>query len=458
MKDIYLVNYSVKGIKTLDQLVSLSFYKKIIPKDPDTQDYNIKGIYGMNGTGKSGIVSSVEILKNLLVNPDYLSNPLAQKKLGAIINKGTHELFIEADYMCSSKHKLMYFRYNVILSLDSFGKYVISYEKLASKAATSKSTHMTTIFEVKDGEIISVKNEPDDADFSGLLFAKTANLLSTASICSLFFQKIFLPSAKDGTFSKSTMFFELLTLTIFGQKLHVYMDQDDSHTDYLINNSIGYSNDAETDHSDFDIVMKNYLSMTPESLNHLKITGNIVLKTSFEKFEKSIQKLYQFLHIFKEDLKSIEIDKKETHNCWVCDLIMVYDSYKVHAELESTGIKKLIRLFVYLQKMVQGDIVFIDEFDSNLHDIYLCALLEYLMEYGEGQLCFTTHNVGPMDVLRKHKKSIDFLSENHKIYPWTSNGNYSPSKLYRNGMIEGSPFNVDSIDFIGIFDSDKEDE
>ena len=53
--------------------------------------------------------------------------------------------------------------------------------------------------------------------------------------------------------------------------------------------------------------------------------------------------------------------------------------------------------------------------------------------------------------------SIDFLSENHKIYPWTTNGNYSPSKLYRNGMIEGSPFNVDSIDFIGAFGSGKED-
>ena len=28
MKDIYLLNYSVKGIKTLDQLITLSFYKK----------------------------------------------------------------------------------------------------------------------------------------------------------------------------------------------------------------------------------------------------------------------------------------------------------------------------------------------------------------------------------------------------------------------------------------------
>ena len=178
----------------------------------------------------------------------------------------------------------------------------------------------------------------------------------------------------------------------------------------------------------------------------------------YEQFEKTIGQLYEFLHIFKNDLKGIEIDRKENGDYWVCNLVMNYGDYKIYAEYESTGIKKFIRLFAYLKEMVHGGIVFIDEFDSNLHDVYLCALLEYLMEYGEGQLCFTTHNVGPMDILKQHKKSIDFLSEDHRIYSWTTNGNYSPSKLYRNGRIEGSPFNVDSIDFIGVFGTGGEDE
>lgn len=107
--------------------------------------------------------------------------------------------------------------------------------------------------------------------------------------------------------------------------------------------------------------------------------------------------------------------------------------------------------------MVEGGIVFIDEFDSNLHDVYLCALIEYLKEFGDGQLCFTTHNVGPMDILKNNKNSIDFLSINHKVYSWKKSGNYSPSNLYRNGMIEGSPFNVDAIDFIRAFDTEEDD-
>jgi len=68
MKDMYLLKYSVKGIKSLDKLVSLSFYKKTITKDMDTQGFNIKGIYGMNGSGKSGIMASIQILKNILTD------------------------------------------------------------------------------------------------------------------------------------------------------------------------------------------------------------------------------------------------------------------------------------------------------------------------------------------------------------------------------------------------------
>ena len=87
MKDLYLVNYSVKGIKTIDELVSLSFYKKTFSRSVDTKEYNVKGIYGMNGSGKSAIITSVDILRKILVDPGYLKNPIAQKDLDAIINK-----------------------------------------------------------------------------------------------------------------------------------------------------------------------------------------------------------------------------------------------------------------------------------------------------------------------------------------------------------------------------------
>ena len=456
MKDIYLLNYSVKGIKTLDQIVSLSFYKKIIPKNLNMQEYNVKGIYGMNGSGKSGIITSVNILKNILINSAYLNNPIVQKNLDAIINKRTKELLIEADYIVKLGVVSLIFKYKLILAKDDTGKYVIVYEQLSSKKASSQSDVMEIIFEVSNGELISIMKEQEE--FAELIKKKTTNLLSAASMCALFYEKILVPTLSTNEEFTEQLFYRLVILFVFGRKLHVYLDQSDDHSDYFIADSLKVFGKLEDNNSQVDFLMEQYLEMNEEQLNVILESGNIISKELYAYFEKIVNQLYEFLHIFKLDLQGIEIDKKEDHDLFVCNLVMVYDSYRIHAEFESTGIKKLIRLFAYLKEMVRGGIVFIDEFDSNLHDVYLCALLEYLMEYGKGQLCFTTHNVGPMDILRRRKKSIDFLSVDHKIYPWTTNGNYSPSKLYRSGMIEGSPFNVESIDFIGVFGIDEEDE
>ena len=244
----------------------------------------------------------------------------------------------------------------------------------------------------------------------------------------------------------------VLLLIHLGIRMKVYMDQSDNHIDYFLKNMLMYTMESDKDDTYIDSLRKSSLRLKRSSIYAISGGTDLIAKSIYTHYEKKVKRLKEFIKIFKSDLTDITIDRKEDGDNYVCNLNMVYGDYVVHTEFESTGVKKLIRLFGFLQNMVQGGIVFIDEFDSNLHDVYLCALLEYLMEYGKGQLCFTTHNVGPMDVLKRNKKSIDFLSVDHKIYPWTTNGNYSPSKLYRNGMIEGSPFNVDSIDFIGIFD------
>ena len=453
MKDIYLVSYSVSGIKTIDQLVTLSFFKKTITANLDTQDYNVKGLYGINGSGKSGIIASVDILKNLLVNPGYLNNPLSQKHLEAMINKKTGKLFIRAEYIARQCEELQFFRYEVTLTQETSGKYVISVEELTSKKATSKRDSMETIFKVSDGELVAFKKN-EETSLLNAIQKKTINLLATASMSALIYSDRLISYF---CFFKSlekkigNPFFSLIQLGRLGRKLYVYLDAADEHKAYFMN-------EPERKNPSSNTLMKQFSKTNNSQFHMINVAENLVSKIWYENFEKTVRKLYDFLRIFKSDLKGIEIDRKEDHDNYLCSLIMVYDSYRIHAEFESTGIKKLIRLFAYLKEMVGGGIVFIDEFDSNLHDVYLCALLEYLMDYGEGQLCFTTHNVGPMDILRHHKKSIDFLSEDHKIYPWTTNGNYSPSKLYRSGMIEGSPFNVDSIDFISVFSPEQEED
>lgn len=448
MKHIYLVNYRVKGIKTLEEEVSLSFYKKTITMPLDTKEYNIKGIYGINGSGKSGIVASVDILRNLLLDDGYLNNPMVQKNLDAIINKKSKELFIGADFLAEYKEKTYLYRYEILLKKTVTDKYAISSEKLSYRLATSKKDDFNSLIEVKNGIIdyIDIKN---DEELKNAFIQNTLNLLSMSAVSSVFLDKMY---PYEEQISNIISLDGVLLLIILGIRMKVYMDQSDNHIDYLLKNMLMYTMESDKDDTYIDSLRKGALRLNRSSIDAISGGTDLIDKSMYKLYEKKVKRLKEFIKIFKPDLTDISIDRKEDGDNYVCNLNMVYGDYVVHTESESTGVKKLIRLFDFLQNMVQGGIVFIDEFDSNLHDVYLCALLEYLMEYGKGQLCFTTHNVGPMDVLKRNKKSIDFLSIDHKIYPWTTNGNYSPSKLYRNGMIEGSPFNVDSIDFIGIFD------
>ena len=448
MKHIYLVNYRVKGIKTLEEEVSLSFYKKTITMPLDTKEYNIKGIYGINGSGKSGIVASVDILRNLLLDDGYLNNPMVQKNLDAIINKKSKELFIGADFLAEYKEKTYLYRYEILLKKTVTDKYAISSEKLSYRLATSKKDDFNSLIEVKNGIIdyIDIKN---DEELKNTFIQSTLNLLSMSAVSSVFLDKMY-PYGEQ--ISNIISLDGVLLLIHLGIRMKVYMDQSDNHIDYLLKNMLMYTMESDKDDTYIDSLRKGALRLNRSSIDAISGGTDLIAKPIYTFYEKKVKKLKDFIKIFKPDLTDISIDRKEDGDNYVCNLNMVYGYYVVHTEFESTGVKKLIKLFDYLQFMVQGGIVFIDEFDSNLHDVYLCALLDYLMEYGKGQLCFTTHNVGPMDVLKRNKKSIDFLSIDHKIYPWTTNGNYSPSKLYRNGMIEGSPFNVDSIDFIGIFD------
>ena len=449
MKHIYLVNYRVKGIKTLEEEVSLSFYKKTITMPLDTKEYNIKGIYGINGSGKSGIVASVDILRNLLLDDGYLNNPMVQKNLDAIINKKSKELFIGADFLAEYKEKTYLYRYEILLKKTFTDKYAISSEKLSYRLATSKKDYFNSLIEVKNGIIdyIDIKN---DEELKNTFIQNTLNLLSMSAVSSVFLDKMY---PYEEQINNIISLDGVLLLINLGIRMKVYMDQSDNHIDYLLKNMLMYTMETDKDDTYIDSLRKGVLRLNRSSIDAISGGTDLIAKPIYTLYEKKVKRLKEFIKIFKPDLTDIRIDRKEDGDNYVCNLNMVYGDYVVHTEFESTGVKKLIRLFDFLQNMVQGGIVFIDEFDSNLHDVYLCALLEYLMEYGKGQLCFTTHNVGPMDVLKRNKKSIDFLSIDHKIYPWTTNGNYSPSKLYRNGMIEGSPFNVDSIDFTGILQS-----
>ena len=272
MKDIYLTNYSVKGIKTLDKTVLLSFYKKTINKEPDTQEYNIKGIYGMNGSGKSGIVTSVEILRNLIIDTGYLNNPITQNHLEAIVNKKVGKLSLEAEFMAKSGGELLLYQYEITLSKNKTGKFTIAQECLKGKKATLKSSSLEKIYEVCDGEIIFIYGSEEENGFVAEIRNKTMNLLSTGSVSALIYDKLLCAGSDNYFLYRKDKVAQVIMnavgmLFALGHKLHVYLDESDDHKPYMIQNTILSCDDADSQNAKLYSLIGNIFELQNENIN-----------------------------------------------------------------------------------------------------------------------------------------------------------------------------------------------
>ena len=212
----------------------------------------------------------------------------------------------------------------------------------------------------------------------------------------------------------------------------------------------------EIDETSIENFGMDFINQVKEKVLTSRGDERLIPKKIYASYEEQVRRLCEFVKIFKPELVDIEIEKKDYDQFYKCNLKMVYEDYTLDKEFESRGIKKMMDLFNYLNTASNGGIVFIDELDSNINDVYLDKIIEYFVYYGRGQLCFTSHNLSPMTVLKRNKNAINFISSINTVHTWTKKGNLSPENAYKNGFIEDSPFNVDPSDFLGILGGDDE--
>lgn len=445
----FLLKMKINGIKSIDKEIVLELYNSSVGKQLDTFDSHVKAIYGANGAGKTAIIYAVEIYKNLVLEPDYLAiNNIKNdvNNLNNLINQKLQQFDISMTFAIIDDDGNIIGIFEHSLTLKNIdNKYILYAEKL-NKITSSKineTAKYKMIFRVENG-ILTLHEK---CKFKNDIISETKNLLNSQTVISTLLSK-----------AKVTLNDDLLRIGIFStfflaNNITVVLQESDRNyinLEYLLNqmNIVsdlmkGLSSD------DFELI-----------ISKKRISNNTmerVLKEEYAAYEKLISNLCGFIRIFKPDLKEIEIGKEERDLYYECKNILVYeDGRRIDKKYESTGIKKLITLYSALCEVEKGKIVFIDEFDANIHDVLLVKLVDYIMQYAQGQFIFTTHNLAPMDILQKAKHSIDFLSSDSRLVSWKKNGNYKASSLYSKGLIEYSPFNIEAFDFLGVFGDDSE--
>ncbi|HHU56493.1 MAG TPA: ATP-binding protein [Acholeplasmataceae bacterium] len=446
----YILKITTRGIKNIEKDISLHFYPQTISKTLNIRKKNVKAIFGMNGSGKSAIIKSVELYRYLTTVKNYLTS--TQKKyFDDLINKKTKSFYfnvIYAVYDEKNRNKIINIYSHSILVKYEDGFYKIIEERFSKLSKDSKTINgkYDLIFESKNGNLLTIEGY-----LGNYITNKTVNLLHDSSFFAIMkyyikeFNGMLLEyqiTPVETLYMKDLLYGGMMSLS-----LNIYLDIDDIY-------------DAQSTYAyQFFEVFENLRDEKSNIDENIKINVNInVVKKENEKlYEDEIKNLERFIKIFKPNLKEITFIKKVNWDYFIYSLIFNYDGYSVDLELESTGIKKLVRLYPYLQYASKGEITFIDEMDANIHDVYLSKLIEFFEKYALGQLCFTSHNLGTMKELNYNDYSIDFINENIEIVSWKKNGNYSPYNRYRSGLIKGSPFNVNDFDYLSVFDVGEKD-
>lgn len=431
----FLLSVTLCGIKNIEKPITIDFYKNKGLRNFSSLNDKVRVIYGPNGSGKTAIMTALFIAKQIMCNTHsmlgydqtFFNNTINLKLKQFDITLEFATLYRENEDDNAKVKNICKYEFTIAPYLSS---YSIVHEKFSQCKGNNRNGDFETMFETTNGQLQSLKC--DSVDTFNMLKEKSANTILSNSF--FVFLVLFNKSLTDNHEPELKVDRSIEELAHFASLLNVSLELEDIHFECT---SSFKDNQAET--------------CLPKPSDPGFKYEYVVRKNDYNAFKEFVESQTRFIQIFKPNLKRIMIDKLEDKEVFRCHEILDYGTYQVDSNFESNGIKKLMDLYTRLRSCSRGGITFIDEMDANISGVYLQRLVEYFNQFGEGQLCFTTHALDPMYPLCDKSKSIYFLNENNEVTPWIKNGHYKPFILYPTGMIPGIPFSLDVTDFIKVF-------
>ncbi len=151
-----------------------------------------------------------------------------------------------------------------------------------------------------------------------LIKNETVNLLDNMSMGAAFFTRV-MPAIKqlgDDLQYSEEIIIACSCLVVFCISVCVYMEDQDLHDDYILN-ELYFSSSQKLPLRSQVRLINNY-----DSVFSFIEERNIVKKDKFDLFASQVKQLERFLVIFKSELRGVDIDKVENDDEFVCRLIM----------------------------------------------------------------------------------------------------------------------------------------
>ncbi|MGL4847516.1 MAG: AAA family ATPase [Clostridium sp.] len=405
---IRLQEVNIKNFKNVEEgKITFESYRK---KEYFNEMFNadIVGIYGQNGSGKTSMVESVEILKNVLLGK---SLDVEIKELIDINDEtvfGYKFLIVidEERYMVNYKFIFRWIEEEENLKIVEeeldYAKIDITSEKIENKKEIIKmkieDKNEKIFLPVKNLKLIKKEKELD------LMVAKK---IAETQGQSFIFNKKTIEILKECFIDENEVLMKIInSLVYFG--VGVFIIKNDELAQIDINAFMP-----------FNFKLSNKKNATGGTLAIKLFEPSVVHKEIFDLLKNILS---QINIVLKSLIPGMEIEVKvlreellKSGDLGVAiQLISIRNEKEIPLKYESEGIKKIIAILSALIEMYNNEngCIIVDELDSGVFEFLLGEILEVLKEKGKGQLIFTSHNLRALEVLDKN--DIVFTTTNPK--------------------------------------------
>ena len=299
-----IANFSTNGIKSFKKKVEIDLLTN--PKSKNfPHEGNVKAFYGENGSGKTAIIQSFDILFKLMSDENYLSNAYNQKILSELLNKESNKIVLSVSFLVYQfdneeiQYEVDTYRfvdYSVSLTTNRFGQFYFSEQSLEvfKDSDIKKSKKPLYKFVSKEEQVVHDET-------SSLLNAKLQNQLLTKSFTSLLNSVastalINILKSTGGIANDSTPLVELIKTKMnldqenaqkFEQELLVSIRLSNFLSD--VNVIVGNDDEIKTNSNSSFIASTNFISIDPNSLfiSELVNMTNLDDRIQFENLVRS---------------------------------------------------------------------------------------------------------------------------------------------------------------------------
>lgn len=343
-------------------------------------------IYGENASGKSSIIYALGFLKKSI---DSLK---VKKVFDGFVE--TNKEHINEEDINMFKNALDYYSINETLAKD---KRIGSKEdmKIIYEFFMGNKKFIYTI--VCDNKSY-VKEELVDGNSTNILFSIDKNKVDISS--SLFKDKNYLSSIKEDI----KKFFGLHTfLAIINREFSSNnMDYMKKKTSSLLYNLLNELNG-------FTLITRNYNSALYRTKHYDNLLNQLPYGEIETKNERVIDKTEKALKLYLTNLCTNIIDvyyKKDYKKANTISYTLFLkrknngETIDVPIASESSGTLKVIELFPYIYKAINGETVIVDELDDDIHDLLMEYIIDSSKDLIKGQFIMTTHNTRIMENIK----------------------------------------------------------